>query len=52
MRLALSNDEWLYVQQDNVKLVEIDGDIHIVGLRNPSSINALSFFVTVFGILN
>lgn len=31
MRLALSNDEWFYVEQDNIKLVDIDGDIHIVG---------------------
>lgn len=31
MRLALSNDEWFYVEQNNVKLVDINGEYHIVG---------------------
>lgn len=31
MRLALSNDEWIYVQQNDIKLVYIDGYYHVVG---------------------
>lgn len=31
MRFGLSNDEWFYVEQNDIKLIEIDGDYHIVG---------------------
>lgn len=31
MRLQLSNGDYIYVQQNNIKLVDINGDINIVG---------------------
>ena len=31
MRLKLSNDDIFYIEQDDIKLVNIDDDIHIVG---------------------
>lgn len=31
MRFGLSNDKWFYVQENDVKLLDIEGTIHVVG---------------------